>query len=112
MNPGQSIDPAALATELAKRGETWADANAAAEALEETKGTVLAQLAAEFLGKGESAAKAELLAKAHPDYSTHLEKMVAARRSANRARVRFDVYKAYIELARSAESSRRAEMKL
>lgn len=112
MNPGQSIDPAKLAAELSERGLVWSDANAAAEALEETKGTVLAQLAADFLGKGESAAKAELLAKAHPDYTVHLEKMVAARRAANRARVRFDVYKAYIELARSAESSRRSEMAL
>ena len=112
MNPGQSIDPAKLAQELSERGIGWADANAAAEALEETKGTVLAQLAADYLGKGESAAKAELLAKAHPDYTAHLEKMVAARKAANRARVRYDVYKAYIELARSHEASRRQEMKL
>ncbi len=112
MNPGHTIDPAKLAQELAERGQTWADANAAAEALEETKGTVLAQLAVEYIQKGESAAKSELLAKADPAYTTHLEKMVAARRSANKARVRFDVYKAYIELARSAESSRRSEMAL
>jgi hypothetical protein len=112
MNPGQSIDPAKLASELSERGLTWADANAAAEALEETKGSVLAQLASEYIGKGESAAKAEMLAKADPAYTEHLEKMVSARRSANRAKVRFDVYKAYIELARSAESSRRSEMNL
>lgn len=104
------LDPNALAHELSERGLAWADADAAACALEETKSTVLSQLAADHLGRGESAAKAELLAKASPEYRDHLESMVNARKTANRARVRWDTYKAYVELIRSAESSRRAEM--
>lgn len=103
------IDPHTLAQELSERGLAWADANAAAEALEETKAVVLSQLAMERIQGGDSAAKAELFAKASPQYRDHLTKMVDARKAANRAKVRFDTYKAYIELARSAESTRRAE---
>lgn len=103
------IDPAVLAHELSKRGETWADANAAAEALEETKATVLSQIAVGRIQGGDSAAKAELFARGSEEYRDHISKMVEARRAANRARVRFDTYKAYIELVRSAESTRRAE---
>lgn len=106
------LDPSVLAHELSERGLAWADANAAAEALEETKATVLAQAALEQIQGGASAAKAEVVAKASEVYRDHLEKMVAARKAANRARVRFDTYKAYIELMRSAESSRRAEANL
>jgi hypothetical protein len=103
------IDPNVLAHELEQRGLTWADAHAAAEALEETKAIVLSQIAVERIQGGDSAAKAEMIAKASPAYRNHIDKMVGARKAANRARVRFDTYKAYIELARSAESTRRAE---
>lgn len=104
------LDAHNLAHELSERGLTWADANAAAEALEETKTVVLSQIAVEHIRKGESAAKAELFAKADASYRDHVESMVSARKAANRARVRFDTYKAFIELSRSQESSRRAEM--
>ena len=106
------IDPHALAHELSERGLAWADANAAAEALEETKSTVLAEIMAEHIHGGATAAKAEILAKASKAYREHVDRMVSARKAANRARVRFDTYKAFIELARSRESTRRAEAKL
>lgn len=104
------VDPRGLTDRLIEAGEKWADLNAAAEILEETKGTLLARLASERFDL--PAWKAEAEAKAHPDYVAHLEAMVKARQAANRARVRYDSGKAYVELARSAESTRRAEMNL
>lgn len=106
------LDAEKIAKELADRGVAWADADAAAAALEETKAALLAQLASEHIAQGKSVAAAELAAKASPEYSEHLRNMVAARRAANRARVRWVVYQAYVELLRSRASSERAAMTL
>lgn len=103
-------DPRPLTDRLIEAGEAWADLNAAAEMLEETKGTLLAKLLAERFDM--PAWKAEAMAKSHPSYHAHLAAMVKARQDANRARVRYDSGKAYVELARSAESTRRAEMQM
>lgn len=103
-------DPARFAQSIVSRGELWADANAAAELLEETKGTLLAKLQKEHFS--EAGWKAEALAKADPRYEEHLKAMVDARRLANLARVRYDGAKAMGEFARSVESTRRAEMNL
>lgn len=106
--PTPIINTDRISNALEKLGLEWADTNAAAEALEETRQTVYARLAAELIGNGESAAKAELLAKAAPGYAEHLDKMVEARRVANRARVRYDVYRVKAELIRSNASTERA----
>lgn len=109
-NSRPAIDPDRIAHELAERGLAWADANAAADALEEAKKSVLAQhiLAAQ----GRSMSERETIALASAEYTDHLAKMVEARRTANRARVRYDVYKAFIELERSRHSTERAAMQL
>jgi len=104
------LDADKIAAELSARGMAWADANAAAEALEETKPTVLAQLAAEQIGTGKSAAAADTMAKADDRYLEHIQKMVDARKAANRARIRWDTYKAYVELLRTNASTDRAMM--
>jgi 2-methylaconitate cis-trans-isomerase PrpF len=101
-------DPARFAQSIVARGELWADAEAAADLLEETKGTLLAKLTKEHLDL--PAWKAEAEAKGDPRYEEHIKAMVDARRLANLARVRYDGAKAMGEFARSAESTRRAEM--
>lgn len=101
-------DPARFAQSIVSRGELWADAEAAASALEETKGTLLAKLLKEHFDQ--PAWKADALAKADPRYEEHIKAMVDARRLATLARVRYDGAKAMGEFARSAESTRRAEM--
>ena len=101
-------DPAKFAQSIVNRGELWADALAAAELLEETKSTLLAKITKEHFG--ESAWKAEALAKGDARYEEHIRSMVDARRLANLARVRYDGAKAMGEFARSAESTRRAEL--
>ena len=42
-------DPAKLAASIVQRGELWADCNAAADLLEETRGTLLAKITKEHL---------------------------------------------------------------
>lgn len=102
-------DPVALARRLIETGEAWADAEHAASLLEETKSTLLAKLTKEHMGEG-SMAKAEAMAKADPRYEQHVRAMVDAQREATKCRVRYDSGRAFIDLARSAESTRRAEM--
>ena len=103
-------DPARFAAAIVKKGEAWSDAEAAASLLEETRKTVLA---AEMAKQGDMpVSKAEMHALASDVYRRHVVSMVEARRAANKARVGYDGAKAMMELARSAEATRRAEMGL
>ncbi len=103
-------DPARLAQSIVSRGELWADANHAADLLEETKSTLLAKLTKEHLDQ--PAWKAEALARADMRFEEHIKAMVDARRVANMTKVRYDGAKAMGEFIRSAESTRRAEMQI
>lgn len=100
-------DPARLAASIVSRGELWADAEHAADLLEETKATLLAKLVKEHIN--EPAWKAEALAKADDRYAEHVKAMVDARRVANLTKVRYDGARAMGEFVRSAEATRRAE---
>lgn len=103
-------DPARFAQGIVSRGELWADADAAATLLEETKSTLLAKLLKEHFDQ--PAWKAEALAKGDPRYEQHLSEMVTARKVATLAKVRYDGARMMGEFARSAESTRRAELQL
>lgn len=92
-------------------GEDWADKNAAADLLEENKKTLLAHLTLNHL-EGSSKAAAETKALAEPGYQAHIEKMVAARKEANRAKVNYDSRKVWTELRRSVEATHRQEQKM
>lgn len=100
------FDPEAIYRRLNDAGDEWADANAAAEILEETKKTVLAELMGGYQG---SNAERERTALADSAYRLHLVNMVKARREANRARVRYDSVRVLAEMRRTQESTRRAE---
>lgn len=95
---------------IIKAGEDWADLDAAASLLEETRKSVLAKLMNE--ASHSSMAGKEMQALADGEYKKHVEGMVNARRAANKARVRYDSAKVLAELRRSEESTRRAEMTL
>lgn len=103
-------DPVALAKRLIETGEAWADAQHAFALLEETKGSLLGKLLREHFDQ--PAWKAEALAKSDERYAEHIKAMVNAEREATKCRVRYDAGRAFIDLARSAESTRRAEMSL
>lgn len=95
---------------MIEAGLAWADLNAAANLLEETKKTVLAKLMRE--SDATSAAGKEMYALADDSYRAHVTTMVTARKQADKARVRYDCAKVLSELRRSEESTRRAEMTL
>ena len=104
------LTPEKIAEELLKRGYDYADKEAAAHALEETKHTVLAECMADW--PEDSNAGAETKARRDPRYKSHLNNMVEARRQANKAKVSYDTMKAYEGLYRTRESTKRAEMQI
>jgi hypothetical protein len=103
-------DPRPLTDRLIEAGESWADLNAAATGLEAAIDTVLAQILTEHFDKPEW--KARALGRSDERYTKIVGDSIMARQKANKARVRYDSGKAYVELARSAEATRRQEMKL
>lgn len=105
-----SFDPARMYEQIIAAGETWADAEAAAALLEETRKTVLAKEM--NVAASASIAGKEMLALASDEYRNFVEGMVKARAAANKARVRYDSAKILAELRRSQESTKRAEMGL
>lgn len=105
-----AIDPNKTYEALVRAGDDWADAQAAADLLEETKKSVLAKLKMDASANSDSGR--EMHALADPQYKAFVEGMVAARKAANKARVRYDSAKVLAELRRSQESTRRAEMQI
>jgi len=102
------LNPDQIVRNIVSAGEDWADKESAADLLEETKRTVLAELMNQQPASMSVAAK-EQVALADSAYRLHLTNMVSARKEANRARVRYDALKVLAELRRSEESTRRAE---
>ena len=105
------FDPDKIYHNIVTAGEEWADKEAAAELLEETKKTVLAELVNSYPSSMSMAAR-ESGALAEPAYKLHITNMVVARKEANKARMRYDAVKVLGEMRRSQESTRRAEMNL
>ena len=112
MSVSTNLDPDRIFHKLTEAGHTWADLEAAADLLEETKKVILAELTLQQLKGASSRAEAEQQALALPAYREHLAAMNAARRAANRARVDYDSLKSLMELRRSQEATRRAEIQL
>lgn len=100
------FNPDGIYRSLLEAGEDWTDKESAADLLEETKKTVLAELMQNYQG---STAERERNALADPAYKLHVANMSAARREANRAKVRYDSMKVLAELRRTQESTRRIE---
>lgn len=101
------FDPEAIYRRLEAAGDDWVDKNAAAEMLEETKKSLLAELMNKSLLSSVSAR--ESCALADPVFRLHVTNMVTARKEANRARVRYDSVRVLAEMRRTQESTRRAE---
>jgi len=101
-----------LAHELSVRGERWADTDAAFKALDDVTKSVLSECVADLNEPDLSMAAAEDKARRALKYKEHLEAKNKARRAMNHAKVKYDTYKAYVELVRSREATSRAEMNL
>lgn len=107
---GWTFDPDRLFHELIDSGEQWADAEAAAQVLEETRKPLLHKVGTDSQEKAESAK--ERVAYASPEYREHVTQMVEARHRANLAKVKYTAIQVLTELLRTRESTRRAELTL
>lgn len=103
------FNPDKIYANIVSAGEDWADKEAAASLLEETRKTVLAEL---MNGKEGTVASRETEALGSPVYKLHVTNMVAARKEANRAKMKYQAVLVLAEMRRSQESTRRAEMRL
>lgn len=94
----------------------WVDAEAAAELLEATKSAYLAERMAqqELLAQDRSVsiAAAERSVKASPEWRDYVEKMVAARRHANRCKVQLEYIRMKFWEQNSRDATQRAEMRM
>lgn len=101
------LNPDNIHQKLVELGLAWADDNAAADLLEETKKTLISHLAADL--EGSQTAK-ESYAIRHPEYREHIISMVDARHKANRSKVRYDSAKVWADLMRTKAATERAAM--
>lgn len=105
-----NFDPDWIYQNLIKSGEHWADKEAAASLLEETKKTVLAEQAVYYRNTNMSISESEQRALAGGNYREHLDKMIEARKEANKAKVRYQSMQTLADLRRTEQSTRRVEM--
>lgn len=104
------MDANELYYKLTEAGNDWADKQAAYNVLDDTKNAVLAQLT--LKSEAPSVAAREIEAKASKEYTEHVKKTQDAMKQALKAKVNYESIKIWIELKRSEEATRRAEMKL
>jgi len=106
------IDFDEIADQIVTAGTEWADKDAAARHLEETKQSVRAEIAVRLMDGGSSAAKAEARALADAAYKLHIHLMVEARHKANIARVMYDGMRLKVDMIRTEAATKRVEMNL
>jgi hypothetical protein len=101
-----------LVNDIENYGKDWADKLEAATLLEETKTIVRTEIANRIRGEnlGMNKRDSDEQALVSKQYRDHLLAMVAAKRSANIARVMLEAAKAKFDAYRTAEVSRRAEL--
>lgn len=100
------ISPDDLYEQLVEAGEKWADLNAAADMLEESLKSLVSQLASD--SNESSVAARTAFAHRHPEYKGQVKQMVEARTAANKAKVRYDAKKVYVELLRTQSANERS----
>jgi hypothetical protein len=104
------VDANELYHKLTQAGDDWADKQAAYNVLDDTKNAVLAQLM--LKSSATSVAAKEIEAKASKEYTDHVRHTQEAMKLALKAKVNYESIKIWIDLKRSEEATRRAEMKL
>ena len=90
--------------------KNWVELDAAANILEECKSANLSQMM--LANKADSVSKAEMLAKASPQWTEYVEKMVEARRQANLSKVKLEWIRMRFSEQQSQEATARAERRL
>jgi len=100
------FEPDKIYEKLSTLGTAWAELNFAAEMLEESKKTLISQLATD--SNETSASAKESFALRHDSYIEHIRKMVVARKHANSAKVKYDSARMWAELKRTEAATERA----
>ena len=95
---------------LTKAGQQWAEAEAAATILEQTRKSVRSTIATEHLSNGEPANKAEMYAEADTRYQEHVSAMADARQAANIAKVNYYAMQTWCDLQRTNAATERAAL--
>lgn len=90
-------------------GERWADLEAAAQLLEDTKSAVLAQRCSELGGIPVN--RAEQSVKSSQFWKDHIAKIVEARHKANRAKIELEYFKMKHHEWQSSQANTRAELR-
>ena len=91
-------------------GEDWADKEAAASVLEDTKGSVMAQRQAAL---GDIAVnRAEQIVRASPEWVNHINQIVQARKEANLAKIHLEVVRMNYMREQAEQANRRTEMRM
>jgi len=103
---GLLIDADALCTELRRRGDDWADKDAAFRALEDVQKSIFSQAILATDARAPVTIR-EAQARASELYMGHLRAMDEARQAANRSRVAYDVYRINVDLKRTNASAQR-----
>lgn len=106
------FDPDKIYALVSTAGDEWADKKAAYEALDDNTKSVLAEITGRYMDGKVTKATAEMHALASGDYRNHLASVSKARGEFLRAQVKYDSLRMLVELRRSQESTRRAEMSL
>ena len=103
------ISPDDIHERLRLAGEEWADKAAAADMLE---AFAEAELARQFIQAQGSIELRKAKAKVSVEYDAARKAAIRGKSDANKARVYYDSAKAWLELTRTLESTRRAELTL
>lgn len=106
----EEFKPERIYKMIVEAGDDWADKDAAATILEETKKTVHSEI---FNGQPQamSVSAREHAANADSAYKLHVINMVTARKNAHKAKVRFDGAKLLSEMRRTEAATQRALMR-
>lgn len=105
-----NLNPNDVYNKFIEAGTEWAVLDGEASKLEHMCKIVKAQIMTSF---GQiPVAKAEMQALSDSSYVEHVERMVQKRTDANVARAKFDAIKTWVDMTRTLESSRRAEMNM
>jgi len=112
MSERELIDSDRMYAKLLSAGNDYADKKAAYNALDAVTKSVLADKTQDYLPASSSRAEAEMRALSSREYRDHLANVADAHKAYLRAEVLYRGLQTLIELRRSEESTRRAEIGL
>jgi hypothetical protein len=99
-----------ISEQFRQASEVWVDADAAAELLENTKSAYLSQQMQAHANLPVN--RAEQIVKSSKQWTDYVEKMVQARKAANRAKVQVEYLRMKFNEWQSEEANKRVEARL